>query len=79
MGHEHPAVVLEDGIASSARCPCFLLADRLMILPAFSAWSAGSIVGRQPFLSPIAQKAHFKQAIAVVGHRLLPIAIAVAG
>lgn len=73
MGHEHPSIRMDDGVATSVKCPCFLVGDRVVVLPAFSSWAAGSAVGRCAFLSPIAATADFKQALVIVGNRLLPL------
>jgi hypothetical protein len=73
MGHEHPAVSISDGVATWEKCPCFLISDGLIILPAFSHWAAGTVIGSYPFMSPLAQKASFTQAVAIVGNRLLPM------
>ena len=73
FGHEHPALRLGDGVASAARCPCFLIGEDRLVLPAFSPWAAGSVVGRQPFLAPLAQAAVWQQVVAILGGRLLPL------
>src|SRR4051812_22200741 len=51
MGHEHPAVCLGDGVASWSKCPCFLIGKKVILLPAFSTWAAGTIFPRYPFMS----------------------------
>jgi metallophosphoesterase superfamily enzyme len=73
MGHEHPAINLRDGIATSVKCPCFLAGPRVLILPAFSQWSAGSNVRTASFLSAHARAATFTQAYAILAGRILPI------
>jgi putative SbcD/Mre11-related phosphoesterase len=73
MGHEHPATVIGDGVASWAKCPCFLVSEKVIILPAFSTWAAGTIFPRYPFMSPLAQSAHFTQAFAILADKLLPL------
>ncbi len=73
IGHEHPAISLDDGVATSAKCPCFLLARNLIVLPAFSNWAAGSSFGHYPFMSPLSRAAVFEKAVAIVGNRLLPV------
>lgn len=73
MGHEHPAVVLGDGVASTARCPCFLVAPDRLVLPAFSPWSAGGDVRSGRWLSPLAREAAWTQVVAILGQRLLPV------
>src|SRR4051812_25137696 len=73
MGHEHPAICLGDGVASWSKCPCFLASKRVVVLPAFSSWAAGTIFPRYPFMSALAQKTAFAQSIAIVGDKLLPV------
>ena len=72
-GHEHPALVLGDGVATSVKVPCFLCAERRFILPAFSRWAAGITLGRQPMMSRLARTDEFERAVAVLGDRLLPV------
>ncbi|MDB6037317.1 MAG: hypothetical protein JWM99_1158 [Verrucomicrobiales bacterium] len=72
MGHEHPAISLGDGVATSQKFPCFLRSERLLVLPAFSQWSAGTNI-REGFMSPLAKSARFVEAIAILGHKLLPV------
>lgn len=71
IGHEHPAISIGDGVATSARCPCFLVGEEVIILPAFSGWAAGSC-GRR-FLSPYAKEVAFPLAVAILGDKLLPV------
>ncbi|MEO8353272.1 MAG: metallophosphoesterase [Chthoniobacteraceae bacterium] len=75
IGHEHPAISISDGIASRARCPCFLVAPELLVLPAFSSWSAGSTIGTRPLLSPFARAVSFQTAMALLAGKLVPIRI----
>jgi metallophosphoesterase superfamily enzyme len=72
-GHEHPALVLGDGVATSARVPCFLVGLDRAILPAFSRWAAGQVFPCEPFLSRLSSPTDFIQAVAILGGRLLPI------
>jgi putative SbcD/Mre11-related phosphoesterase len=72
MGHEHPAISLGDGI-KSARFPCFVEGENVLLLPAFSHWSAGTNVRAGRFLSGTAQAARFTRAIAIVNGKLLPV------
>jgi putative SbcD/Mre11-related phosphoesterase len=72
MGHEHPAISLGDGVATSQKFPCFLRSERVLVLPAFSQWSAGSNI-REGFMSPVAKNARFLEAIAILGTKLLPV------
>jgi uncharacterized protein len=72
MGHEHPAISLGDGI-KSAKFPCFMVGQRVLLLPAFSQWAAGSNVRAYSFMSKLAQKAAFTKAVAICGSKLLPV------
>lgn len=73
LGHEHPATTLSDGVATTVRCPCFLVGDDVLVLPAFSPWSAGTNVRHGVFLSPYIRRANLTQTIAIIASRLLPM------
>ncbi len=73
MGHEHPAIHLHDRVTTSVKCPCFLAASRVLILPAFSTWAAGSNIRSSQFLSVFAREALFSHAYAILAGRILPI------
>ena len=73
IGHEHPAISLGDGVATSRTFPCFLIADNIVTLPSFSSWSAHTPFPYYEFMSPIARAARFQTALAVLGDRLLPV------
>ncbi len=73
FGHEHPTVTLSDGVASKARCRCFLVAPDRLLLPAYSPWAAGSDVREGRFLSPLAQSAPWTRVVAIMGQRLLSL------
>ncbi|MGB8169812.1 MAG: metallophosphoesterase [Chthoniobacteraceae bacterium] len=75
LGHEHPAITLSDGVATSVRCPCFLVGDDVLALPAFSPWSAGTNIRHGVFLSPYIRRANLTQNVAIVANRLLPMAM----
>ena len=75
MGHEHPAVSIGDGVTTCAKYPCFLVSERLVILPAFSSWAAGTNVRSYPLMSPLAKATKFRQAIAIMEDKLLPVRI----
>jgi putative SbcD/Mre11-related phosphoesterase len=75
MGHEHPAISLGDGVSTSARFPCFLLSERVLVLPAFSLYAAGTSFRSHRFMSRLAQEARFELAVAIMGRRLLPVPI----
>ncbi len=74
IGHEHPAIRIGDGVAS-VKCPCFLVAPDLVVLPAFSDWAAGANVRTGEFLSPLAQEARFGVAYAILANKLLAVRI----
>jgi putative SbcD/Mre11-related phosphoesterase len=71
IGHEHPALRLGDGVATSAKVPCFLVSDDVVVVPAFSDWAAGCVYLRDRFLGEVAQRATFHAAYACMGPRLL--------
>lgn len=73
IGHEHPAIALGDGVATRAKYPCFLVAEGLLVLPAFSRWAAGTPYGQYPFMSGLAREARFTRAVAILGDKLLPV------
>jgi putative SbcD/Mre11-related phosphoesterase len=75
IGHEHPAVWVGDGVTTSAKCPCFLVGPRVLILPAFSQWAAGVSVTSGQFMGSIARGERFRTAVAILNERLLPIAL----
>lgn len=54
MGHEHPVLTLGDPAGGSVRCPCFLVGERVTVLPAMSRWAAGCNVRSGRFLSEMA-------------------------
>jgi len=53
MGHEHPAVKLRDSLGATVSVPAFLVAERVIVLPAFSPLALGVDVANYPYLSPI--------------------------
>ncbi|HUS36200.1 MAG TPA: metallophosphoesterase [Verrucomicrobiae bacterium] len=73
IGHEHPAISLGDGVATSRKFPCFLIAENVVTLPSFSSWSAHTAFPSYEFMSPIARAARFQTALAILGDRLLPV------
>ena len=73
MGHEHPAIGISDRVAHYARVPCFLASPGLLVLPAFSTWSAGCEVRRGTFLSSFPMLAPAEKAIAILAGKLLPV------
>jgi uncharacterized protein len=73
MGHEHPAISIGDGVTTSQKCPCFLISETVIVLPAFSRWAAGTNIRAYPFMSETARAARFTKAIAICGDKLLPV------
>ena len=71
MGHEHPSVTLSDGVATWEKYPCFLICDRLIVLPAFSRWAAGN--SREEYMSPLLECKGVESKIAILGDRLVPV------
>src|SRR5436190_20815536 len=53
MGHEHPAVKLRDALGATISVPAFLVAERVIVLPAFSPLALGTSAASYPYLSPI--------------------------
>lgn len=47
MGHLHPVVKIRDAAGVSHRVPVFLSEERRIVLPAFSPFSTGFLVGRR--------------------------------
>src|SRR5215210_3050200 len=70
IGHEHPAITLSDGVATRAKCACFLASERMVVLPAFSSWAAGSNVRAGRFMSPDAAGENFTAAFAILAGKL---------
>ena len=73
MGHEHPAISIGDGVTTSQTCPCFLVSETVIVMPAFSRWSAGTNIRVYPLMSETAREAKFTKAIAICGEKLLPV------
>lgn len=73
IGHEHPAITISDGAATSVKRPCFLASERVIVLPAFSSWAAGANVRSGRFMSPFAQDEAFRVALAVLAGKILPV------
>lgn len=74
-GHEHPAVRLSDGVASSARCPCFVVGNGALVLPCFTEWSAGGSASGS-WLSALGKAMKVERRIAIVAGKLLPLPVA---
>lgn len=73
LGHEHPAITLSDGVATRAKCPCFLLGENCAVVPAFSRWSAGGCVRSGRRLSAYLRHSPPRRAIAIAAGKLLPL------
>lgn len=74
-GHEHPAITISDRVTTTLKCPCFLLAPELIVLPAFSPWAAGSNVRQRDFLSAYLQANPPQRAVAILNGKLLPLGL----
>jgi putative SbcD/Mre11-related phosphoesterase len=72
-GHAHPAIRVSDGVATSAKCPCFAIAGPLVVLPAFTAWSAGTDVRSTRFFEGLPSERPIERAVAIVADKLLPM------
>ena len=70
-GHEHPSLLLDDGVATRAKVPAFLVGPDAVLLPAFSRWAAGSLAQPGHFSGPVARQASYTTAVACLGERLL--------
>jgi metallophosphoesterase superfamily enzyme len=75
IGHEHPAIHLNDRVTTSVKCPCFLAGAGILVLPAFSSWAAGSNIRSSAFLSAFAREALFSHAYAILAGRILPVSL----
>jgi metallophosphoesterase superfamily enzyme len=73
FGREQPVVTMTTGVASTARCRCFLVAPDRLLLPAYSAGTTGTEVREGRFLSALAQGAAWSQVVAIVGQRLASV------
>jgi uncharacterized protein len=51
-GHLHPRTTLRDETGASARFPCALVGDHVIVLPAFSRWAGGVSATRLLHLLP---------------------------
>ena len=52
IGHEHPSLQLRDEIGASIKRPCFLISERVIVLPAFSPLATGTNAASMRFISP---------------------------
>lgn len=73
IGHEHPAISISDRVAHSAKVPCFLAGDCLLVLPAFSTWAAGGNVHTGNTLSHFPAIDPPRKAVAILAGKLLPV------
>jgi len=76
QGHLHPALFLDDGVASRVKVPCFLVGPGRLVLPAFSEMAAGVAVDRSGFVQDAGETLRFESAVACLGPRLLRIPFA---
>lgn len=73
FGREQPVVTMTTGVASTARCRCFLIAPDRLLLPAYSSGAAGGDVREGRFSSALARGAAWSQIVAIVGQRLVAV------
>ena len=76
QGHLHPALLLDDGVASRVKVPCFLVGPGRLVLPAFSEMAAGVAVDRSGGVQDAEETLRFESAVACLGPRLLRIPFA---
>jgi putative SbcD/Mre11-related phosphoesterase len=55
IGHEHPSLQLRDEIGASIKRPCFLISERVIVLPAFSPLATGTNSASMHFVSPMSK------------------------
>ena len=72
-GHEHPMVDVGRPGTGEVRVPAFVVGKRGVILPAFSPWAPGSVVGRRPMLGEWGRRLEVTCYVACMGRRLLEI------
>lgn len=77
-GHQHPALLFDDGVTTTVKAPCFLVSPRRLVLPAFSRWAAHVPWDSYPPLSPLTADDPPQVAVAILGDRLLPLLLPVA-
>jgi uncharacterized protein len=73
IGHEHPGISLGDGVTTARKYPCFLVAEKLLVMPAFSNWSANSSAPHGDLMSPLARGMRMREAVAILGEKLLRV------
>lgn len=74
-GHEHPGIVVSDGVAHRAKVPCFLVGEHGLVLPAFSDWAAGGNVRDGVYFSIYARACAPRKAVAILAGKLLGIPV----
>ena len=73
IGHEHPATSIGDGVTTALKCPCFLVSEEVIVLPAFSSWAAGSTARDGNYMSALAQRVTFTGMLPILDGRFLPM------
>ncbi len=53
MAHEHPSIMLRDSVGAVVKLPCFIVGEKLIVLPALSPLATGTDVLSDDYLSPI--------------------------
>jgi|GEM_PF-3432721 len=70
---ENPGIIL--GEAAPVCCPCFLLAEGVLLLPAFSPWVTPLDFRRETWHTPALRDLEWKQAVAIAAGKLLPMGL----
>src|SRR5690606_33140968 len=68
---ENPGILL--GEAAPVCCPCFLLSEQVLLLPAFSPWVTPLDFRRKTWHTPGLRHLEWKQAVAIAAGKLLPM------
>jgi len=53
MAHEHPSIMLRDSVGATAKLPCFIVGEEIIVLPALSPLATGTDITSDDYLSPI--------------------------
>jgi len=59
IAHEHPSITIRDGIGATAKLPCFLVGEDIIVMPAISPLASGTdIISAisSEYLSPVLRK-----------------------
>ncbi len=58
MGHEHPSVSIRDDVFAVIKMPCFLVSNKIIVLPAVSPYASGNDLTKGDFISPLLIEKH---------------------